>query len=116
MQHTANKKKQSFLIPEGYLETLPGRIMERIDAESAVKPSAKRPSRARIINMYMRYAAGVAAAVAFFVMLSQSNVAQMQDNSGQAPTETKLASASDMLYDYMMLEDQVEYDYENVEE
>ena len=90
--------------------------MARIDAGQMQGVTAKRPSRARIINMYMRYATGVAAAVAFFVMYSQSNVSRMEDSEQPAQTETRLASASDLVYDYMLLDDQMIYDYDDVEE
>lgn len=116
MNHIKSRTSQPFRVPEGYFETLPDRIMARIDAEQMPKSVVKRPSRARIINMYMRYATGVAAAVMFFIMYSQSNVSKMDDREPAAQEEVRLASASDQVYDYLMLDDQNVYDYDDIEE
>lgn len=116
MSNTKVRHSQPFRTPEGYLEALPDRIMARIDAEQARRTETRCPSRARIINIYMRYATGIAAAVAFFVMYSQSGVARMEENAAATQTETRLASASDMVYDYMLLDDQTLYDYDDAEE
>lgn len=116
MNHRKSRDSQPFRAPEGYLETLPERIMACIDAGHVIKAAPKRPSRARIINMYMRYATGVAAAIVFFIMFVQSNVAQMEDAEQTTQTETRLASVSDQVYDYLLLDDQMIYDYDDVEE
>lgn len=127
-------KNNPFRTPAGYFDQLPAAVMKRIvqaEAEKAkVVPASKpRPSRARTLNIYMRYVAGIAATVVFFLLFTLSGERTAQQapvpstaEATAAPAkaaDTQLADASpttDQLYDYLLYTSQDVYDYETLSE
>lgn len=127
-------KNNPFRTPAGYFDQLPAAVMKRIaqaEAEKAkVAPASKpRPSRARTLNIYMRYVAGIAATVVFFLLFTMSGERTVQQAPAPATadaasvpakaSDTQLANASantDQLYDYLLYTSQDVYDYETLSE
>ncbi|MBO6190069.1 MAG: hypothetical protein J6N92_04570 [Alloprevotella sp.] len=125
-------KNNPFRTPAGYFDQLPAAVMKRIvqaEAEKAkVVPASKpRPSRARTLNIYMRYVAGIAATVVFFLLFTMSGERTVQQAPATAEAtaapakaaDTQLADASpttDQLYDYLLYTSQDVYDYETLSE
>ena len=74
-------KADSFKVPEGYFETLPGRIMDRIRSEEQLKP--------RIIRLHLRRRILTAAAAAILLL---AGVASLWLYFGQKHSEPVAAT------------------------
>ena len=116
-------KSNPFLMPEGYVEDFTANIMAMIDAGQQTKiPAAKtsvqhtatqvkKPS----FHVVVKWLSGVAAVIAFFFAFTygvNQQTAAMQPEAGASVAGQEIASSnSDLVYDYMMMDDQKIYDY-----
>lgn len=115
-----DKKRSPFVMPEGYVEDFTFRMMKRIDAEAqaAIPALSRKPRRGRMMQLYVRYAAGVAAALAFFMVCTRAASDQLAGGSAAAQhamvndAKAMAAAHSDAMYDYLMIDGQTVYDYE----
>ncbi|MBR1732559.1 MAG: hypothetical protein IJ729_02305 [Alloprevotella sp.] len=115
MEPTIDKAHNPFRVPEGYFDTFTGRMMARIDAEAAVQPAGRRGLRlGRLVRSYTRYAAAVAAILAFFFVLTRTGVAEQSAASQPAAVGSQFFAQSDddELYEYMLMNEMNIYDYE----
>lgn len=117
-------KHNPFVMPEGYIEDFTANIMAQIDRTLAVPahteetavPTTTLSIQPRLKWRIMtRWISGVAAVLAFFLVFAHSEN-QNSNSSAQSSTSniqsSEMASSnSDMVYDYMMMDDLKLYDY-----
>lgn len=115
MEPTIDKASNPFRAPEGYFDSFTERMMARIDAEAAVQP-AKRPGIriGRLVQSYTRYAAAVAAILAFFFVLTRNGMSEQPAAAQPATVGSQFFAQSDddELYEYMLMNEMNIYDYE----
>lgn len=97
-------KKSPFGVPEGYFETFPGRLKERIREEEAARVPERR------IGHPVRFAAALAAAIVGVALISYTILRQVAGN-GNGSTYPDIA-----LLEEMMVVDDSDYMLEILEE
>ncbi|MEZ5070665.1 MAG: hypothetical protein R2751_06805 [Bacteroidales bacterium] len=99
-------RKQPFAVPEGYFDTLPGAVMDRIRAMEHTEVPVRKLSRSLILRMT------AAAAVAALVLVTSIFLAPRSENQTASSTDMILLEEMGLIDDDLFL---MEY-FESVEE
>lgn len=113
---TIDKMHNPFLMPEGYLDGFTEKMMARIDAVpyELVLTQNRKKKRSTSIRYFTRYAAGVAATLVFFFVLSHRVAVHFSDTAAVNIGDQDFVAQTDedLLYEYMLMTEQNVYDYE----
>lgn len=108
-----DRERNPFLVPEGYFESLTGRVMGRLpEAASAIVPFRKRNRL-----LYWLSACSVAAAISIsFLLAGMENGWNARSSyAGETKFSQAGVSGDEDIYDYLLLDEENVYDYATAE-